>query len=249
MINSASHFIIDQGNTVTKIALFQNGQLVKKASYGGDDLSGLTNFLSSNPHADVFISSVRAGTQDIEKHVLSTNRLLYFERKHTLPFALEYSTPETIGLDRLANAAGVIGHFGKSDILIIDCGSCITTTFLKGGVLKGGAISPGLRMRLSALHTFTGRLPQVKFNPVLPLLTGDSTTSSIASGVVWGVIYEIRGIIEQYCSENQELNVIITGGDGGFLGCYLKSPIFADENLTLQGLHQIYLINYCEKII
>jgi type III pantothenate kinase len=247
--NNSSHFIIDQGNSSTKIAFFQNDQIVEKASFADDEISNLGIFLKTKPEGNVFISSVRASASEIEAQIPSAHRVIFFERSHRMPFAMDYSTPQSIGFDRLANAAGAIERFGNSDILIIDCGTCITTTFLKKGILKGGSISPGLRIRFSALHHFTGRLPLVEFGQTLPEIIGNSTNGSIESGVIWGIIHEIRGTIRSYCSQNDDLNVIITGGDGGFLGSYLKSPIFADENLTLRGLHQIYLFNYCEKII
>jgi type III pantothenate kinase len=249
VINNLSHFIIDQGNSVTKIAFFQNDFLIKKASFEDAEISGLRTFLEIYPTGDIFFSTVRATASEIEVHLPSSHRLIYLDRTHQMPFLMDYSTPDTIGLDRLANAAGAIERFGARDILIIDCGTCITSTFLKNGVLKGGAISPGIRIRFAALHQFTGGLPLLDFDHALPKMIGDSSSGSIRSGVIWGIIHEIRGTIDHYCSENDKLNVIITGGDGGFLGSYLKSPIFADENLTLRGLHQIYLFNYCEKII
>jgi type III pantothenate kinase len=247
--NNTAHFVIDQGNSSTKIAFFQNDQIIQKAAFSDDEISGLNSFLKIEPHGDVFLSSVRANVDLIEAQTASTHRVINFDRSQKMPFAIDYGTPQSVGFDRLANAAGAIERFGMCSVLVIDCGTCITTTFIKKGILKGGAISPGIRIRFSALHHFTGRLPLVEFDRTLPEIIGSSTNGSIQSGVVWGIIHEINGVIDYYCSQNDELNVIVTGGYGGFLGSYLKSPIFADENLTLRGLHQIYLFNYCEKII
>ncbi len=249
MTNNPFHFIIDQGNSLTKLALFQSDELVSVFKLKDDEQEKLTSLISAHPEADIFVSSVRSDTSFIEKSLSSSNRLIYFGRDHRLPFGVNYSTPHTLGLDRLANAAGALEKFGEENILIIDCGSCITCTLLKRGVLEGGSISPGLRMRAKALNHYTGKLPLVEIAYEFPEMVGRSTKDSILSGIIRGIIHEIRGIITEYCSENDALNVIVTGGDGGFLGSYLKSPIFANENLTLMGLNKIYLFNYCEKNI
>jgi type III pantothenate kinase len=247
--NNPHHFIIDQGNSLTKVALFQAKNLISLIKLKDDEQEKLTSLIAAHPSSDIFISSVRSETTFIEASLGSTNRLIYFERGDRLPFAVRYQTPETLGLDRLANAAGAVDRFGDADVLVIDCGTCITSTFIKSGVLEGGSISPGLRMRAKALNHYTGKLPLVDLDHSLPELIGRSTKDSILSGIIRGTIQEIQGIITEYCSENAALNVIVTGGDGGFLGSYLKSPIFANENLTLLGLNKIYLFNYCEKNI
>jgi type III pantothenate kinase len=132
--------------------------------------------------------------------------------------------------------------------LIIDAGTCITYTLVKEGKLIGGAISPGMRMRYNALHHFTGRLPQLTIPQDETPVIGSTTEESLHSGVVHGIVAEIKGMITNFCSENNEFNVIITGGDGGYLGSRLKTTIFALPHLTIEGLNSIYAFNYREKI-
>jgi type III pantothenate kinase len=117
----------------------------------------------------------------------------------------------------------------------------VTYSVIKNGAFIGGAISPGLQMRFKSLHQFTGRLPLLSSSTESVETTGKSTEESILSGVEVGIMKEIEGMIDSFCSENGPLNVILTGGDGSYLGSRLKSPIFANENLTLEGLNQIYL--------
>ncbi len=246
--NKITHFIIDQGNSITKLASFAGRDFIDLKRFSDNQKEELFHFITQFPDRDIFISTVRNSYDFFNSLQTPERRLIFFDRSAAYPLETNYKTEDTLGLDRIANAIGAVALFGKSNLLIIDCGTCITVTFLKEGILEGGSISPGLKMRFKSLNHFTGRLPHISFENQLPSLLGKSTKESIESGVVWGLIYEIRGIIESYCSDYEDLSVVLTGGDGGFLGSYLKSPIFAVENLTTLGLNQIYLFNHSEKI-
>jgi type III pantothenate kinase len=106
----------------------------------------------------------------------------------------------------------------------------------------GGAISPGLEMRYKALHQHTSKLPLLSKNEVYKR-TGFSTTESIHSGVINGVICEIEGVITQYKQDFHDLTVVLTGGDTKFLSKQLKNSIFANQNFLLQGLNKILTHN------
>jgi type III pantothenate kinase len=102
----------------------------------------------------------------------------------------------------------------------------------------GGAISLGLQMRYRALHSFTEKLPVLMFQDPAKL-TGDSTESSIHSGVVNGFVAEVKGVIEQYEQEYPDLTVVLTGGDMNYLSKRLKNSIFANPNFLVEGLNAI----------
>ena len=106
----------------------------------------------------------------------------------------------------------------------------------------GGAISPGLEMRYKALHEHTSKLPLLSKNEVYRR-TGFSTTESIHSGVINGVLCEIEGVIAQYKQDFNDLTVVLTGGDTKFLSKQLKNSIFANQNFLLQGLNKILTHN------
>ena len=124
-------------------------------------------------------------------------------------------------------------------MLVIDAGSCITYDFLTSeNTYLGGTISPGLTMRFQAMHTFTANLPLL--SPSLPIITtGDTTDSSMHSGVLQAVIFEIEGFIKWYTDKYGDLTVILTGGDAHFLRDSIKSDIFANSNFLLEGLNHI----------
>jgi type III pantothenate kinase len=164
---------------------------------------------------------------------------------HTLPLPIinSYATPETLGVDRLASVCGARTLFPTEASLVIDSGTCITYDFIDAdGVYKGGAIAPGLSMRLRAMHEFTARLPLVEVNENA-ILIGNSTVSCIQSGALNGMIAEIEGTISRYQVHYPQLRVILCGGDTHFFENNLKGTIFAVQNLVLRGLNSILLHN------
>jgi len=143
----------------------------------------------------------------------------------------------------LAGACGAIQLFPSENNLVIDAGTCITYDFVDSGSnFLGGGISPGLMMRFQAVHTFTAKLPLVSPTADARLI-GESTESSIQSGVVNGVIAEIEGIIRRYEEKFPGLRVILCGGDAGFFENQLKASIFAIPDLVLIGLNSILIHN------
>lgn len=234
------HLIIDQGNSYTKVALFEGAKLDEFYRFDDLQLASYLNELSPSI-VDVFVSTVRASIGDSIEWLKSNHRVTLLNRSMKLPIAFDYTTFDTLGLDRIANACAVHYLFPNQNCLVIDAGTCVTYSVIKNGAFIGGAISPGLQMRFKSLHHFTGRLPLLSSTTQSIDTTGKSTDESILSGVEVGIVKEIEGMIDSFCSENGLLNVILTGGDGSYLGSRLKSPIFANENLTLEGLNQIYL--------
>ena len=150
-----------------------------------------------------------------------------------------YTTPATLGVDRIAAICGAIEIFPQQNCLVVDAGTCINYEFLDAALnYHGGAISPGIQMRFDALHKFTARLPLIKeFNKTE--LVGNSTESCMTSGVVNGVVAEVNGIIEKYAQKFPDLGVILCGGDAYFFENNLKQPIFAAPDLVLHGLNRI----------
>jgi type III pantothenate kinase len=160
-----------------------------------------------------------------------------------MPLKILYKTPATLGVDRLAAACGARALFPLQHCLTIDAGTCVTFDFIDmDGNYYGGAISPGMNMRFQALHTFTARLPLVSPAGEANLI-GDSTESSIRSGVINGLAAEIDGIIHQYQLKFEGLRAILCGGDALFFENKLKASIFASPELVLVGLNSILIYN------
>ena len=230
--------IIDIGNTAVKTALFEDKQMISSAVLNDCTLQSILVFVEGQTISDAIVSSVKAIDTDLEQiiqhfdaHFLSENTLL--------PITIDYKTPNTLGKDRIAAVVGVSFLFPKQDVLVLDAGTCLTVDFInKDKVYKGGRISPGIRMRYTALNQFTSNLPLCEFSES-SMIIGDDTDSSIISGVQQGILAEVRGIINVYKIENKDTIIAVTGGDCFFFEKELKSSIFANSFLVMEGLNEI----------
>ena len=234
---------LDIGNTAVKAGCF-DGPLLREMAAGLS--AGQVRALVARwqpQHvivASVAEAAVLAG-EDLRD--LVPGELLAFNPGTTaVPLNNAYTTRHTLGADRLAAAVGAAGLRPGRATLVVDAGTALKIDLVTAdGTYHGGSISPGLRMRLQALHTFTGRLPLLELpapDATIPL-TGDSTTDSLLSGVVNGAVAEITGFLAQYQQRYPGLGVLLTGGDAAFLAARLPACIFVVPELVLLGLNRI----------
>jgi len=233
---------IDVGNTNIKVAVFEQFNLIDKFVFQKNNFQN--NFkiiLKKYPnHLKAVISSVSLSEDDDILWLKKQIHVIEINSETKFPFKNGYSTPKTLGIDRMVLAAGAVIEYPNQNILIIDAGTCITYDFITNKKeYLGGAISPGLSMRYQALHNYTAKLPLLENNPPESFI-GNSTNQSIYSGVVNGLCFEIEGFISEYSVKNAQFTIILTGGDAIFLANRLKSTIFADENFLLKSLQQLY---------
>jgi len=171
------------------------------------------------------------------------NPVFWVSHQVKLPFKINYLTPSTLGIDRICNVAAISKINPFTPRLVVDIGTCIKFDFLNAkNEYEGGSISPGLLLRFKALNLFTNNLPLYEASNDLSLI-GNSTESAIQSGVQNGMKSEIIGLILEYKAKYTDLNVFVTGGDAHYFDLAQKNVIFADENLTLKGILEIYLLN------
>jgi len=232
--------IIDSGNTFTKLGLFNNGKLNK--IYQNESIGEIIQTVNRVKPVKVVIGSVNFSIENLRKGITEVP-IYSIDAETPLPFKLDYKTPATLGIDRKAVIAYAWEQNPNNNILVIDAGTCITYDFIrKDGIYLGGGISPGLEMKFKALHAYTANLPEVSFEENTPVI-GDSTKSSILSGVVNGTIAEINGIIEQYEEKFRDLTIFMSGGASIFFESKIKRSIFAIPNMVLLGLLSIYEYN------
>ncbi|MCG9971860.1 type III pantothenate kinase [Christiangramia crocea] len=239
------NLVIDEGNTLVKTAVFQNDRLLDKQSFNKKEFSEKFQIIRKNfPEiANSVISSVASQNSDLIAEVRKRYSLLEFDQNVRLPFTNKYATPETLGKDRIALVAAAVNSFPGKNVLIIDAGTCITYDIkTEREIYLGGAISPGMEMRFKSLHKFTANLPLVKPKQDVELI-GNSTETSILSGIINGIRMELRGVIDVYDTEFEDLTVIFTGGDSQILSIPLKNSIFANSNFLLEGLNFILEFN------
>ena len=237
------NLIIDTGNTRTKLAVFSNDSLKSLVITENENiLDKLEIIFKKNIISNSIISSVA----NFDKKVITflnkkSDFVIRLNSKTRIPFKNLYKTPKTLGVDRIALMAAANKNYPNTNVLAIDAGTCITYDFLnKKNEYYGGAIAPGINMKYKAMNQFTANLPLLK--PKANITIGNSTKSAMHQGVINGTVLEINGVIKQYKKNNDNLTVVLTGGDTIFLAKLLKSSIFANPNFLLEGLNHI--LNY-----
>ncbi len=127
---------------------------------------------------------------------------------------------------------------------MIDAGSAVTFDIVAGGEYIGGSISPGLTMRLRALHEFTGKLPLAALSESFSF-PGTSTLDAIAGGVLMGLVFEINEYIRTFEKRYNALIPVVTGGDGERLASLTERRVICYPDLVADGLN--YLLEYNAK--
>jgi type III pantothenate kinase len=233
--------VVDYGNSFAKVGVFRNYELLEQ--YAFDQPDELKKYLQNFSADNFILSSVTHDTISVLDWAAHIRNKYILTSSLPLPITNLYGTPETLGMDRVAAACGAQQRFPTSACLVIDAGTCIKYDFVDNQkCYHGGAISPGLRMRLLAMHTLTAKLPLVELVNDPPLI-GNTTAECLQSGAINGMTEEINGIIQQYQRKFEGLRVILCGGDGRFFENKVKAPIFAIPELVLSGLNSILIYN------
>ncbi len=236
------NLIIDIGNTTQKIALIENEEIVLTARLSGHEAM-LRFFSDMKNRADkAIISTVRDIPGDLLSKVEEVSGYVHqLSHKSSLPFTIDYETPETLGMDRIAGVAGAYNKYGDRSVLVIDAGTAVTYDVLNRGTFHGGAISPGVDLRFRALSSFTGRLPRVE-RAEEAVFPARSTRSAINCGVVNGIVFEINEYIRTFKKIYPDGLVLMTGGDAEFLAAKTVSRPEVDADLVTRGLN--FILNY-----
>ena len=174
---------IDIGNTQIKLAVFEDNTLINKEiiPYLNWEIELKKSLKKFTKIKDIVVASVGK----LEKmDILNINpaiKVTFISNKSKFPFQNLYTTPNTLGIDRMILASGAVLQFPNTNRLVIDAGTCITYDYIdKNNNYLGGAISPGIRLRYESLHNYTAKLPLLtKEKP--DAIIGNSTNQSIHS--------------------------------------------------------------------
>jgi type III pantothenate kinase len=239
------NLVIDIGNSLTKVAVFDFGKIVQTICMEELTIARLVDLKLIYPDLN---HAILSSVADVDVNLLKfikTEYNLFVEFTHQTPVPIEnlYESKETLGLDRLAAAVGGNSLFPGKDLLVIDSGTAITYDLIdKNNRFLGGNISPGLKTRFRALHQFTKKLPEIEVADQWPLI-GKTTEEAIRAGVQNGIIFEIDGMIDHIRKDLPECQVILTGGDSFFFDKKVKNTIFVKFEITLIGLNRILEYN------
>ena len=238
------NLVVDVGNSLIKFAVFDKGNILFDSVIESEKTAGhIKDIFKRFPKIKNAIVSSVGNLNDKDFAVLSVFcKVHVLSHNSKVPFKNSYATPQTLGVDRIALATAAFYHNPNANTLVIDAGTCLTYDMLNDyGEYLGGGISPGLAMRYRSLSEQTSKLPLLGPDELFDFI-GNSTKTSIHSGVLNGISVEIDGVIDQYRSRFTDLTVILTGGDGQFLSKRLKNTIFAHSKFLLLGLN--YLLEY-----
>lgn len=237
------NLVIDEGNTRTKVAIFDGKDLMelKIVQQNLMDVATMDDFIDKTDAC--IISSVKYGKEHYKALLDCFGKGIYLDHLTPLPIKNQYKTKETLGKDRIAAAVAGNTIAPDENVLVIDAGTALTFEYItSNGIYLGGNISPGLEMRLKALNKGTKMLPQVSLKEDVDRI-GTTTSSAIRSGVVNGMVYEIDGVISEFIASFEKTCVLGTGGNINFFDRKLKNSIFVLPNLVLTGLNRILLYN------
>lgn len=247
---------IDIGNTTVEFGFIKNAENIKSYKLKSDHFKTADDWLldiqqillmEKNPEiSDFVISSV---VPIIEKKLieslerLSGKKPLIIGKDLKIPMKINYKNPQEIGTDRLVNAFATIKKYGFPAV-VVDFGTAVTFDVIsKEGSYEGGAIFPGIDASLNALFTKTAKLPSVSFEKP-PSIIGKTTVESIQSGVFFGYISLVEGLIKKIndfygCSHI----LVITGGGGKLIQEGIATQNIYDRYLSMEGIYQIYIEN------
>ncbi len=230
------NLLVEIGNTALKASYAEGLTLGKTFRYQGERMVEYICLLSEETRPELLVvSSVRTINSD-EQHQLEgcCSSLILLDGGHT-DILRAYSLPEYISYDRAAALIAARKMFAGKKCSVFDLGTTISVDYLsREGEFLGGNVSPGCRTRFKSLNRYSRSLPLVN-TPENPAPWGSGIQSSIESGVVSGIVFEIEGYIRAL----PDNVVVFTGGDAEYFAKRVKSPIFVISNLVLMGLASI----------
>ncbi len=253
--------IVEIGNTVTDFAVFNDEHCLAASTALTAELSDrnkvqeqTTAILDHHPaviHAAVCSVVPAVGTLFLQGlgNALP-GRVLEINSSLNLPFTLDYKPPDALGADRLALCAYSSRKWPDKAVVSVDIGTAITFDVLSSrGVYLGGMILPGLDLMTAGLHQGTAKLPAVQITESsLPLL-GKSTEECMQSGVFWGCVKQVEGLIAAirrfltWELQEEEVKVVGTGGSCTLVASALHDPPEINAQAVMKGAKVLLDIN------
>lgn len=231
------HLTIDQGNSSAKIAVWDGDTLVRYLVVPSLDTEVVDELICEFQFTRAMYCSVAEQQEYVARELERAHIEAHELTPYTpVPMVIDYSTPGTLGVDRVAAAVGARSLYPATELLVVDAGTAVTYDRVTArGHFAGGNIAPGVGMRLRALNAYTARLPLVSSRGETRLW-GNSTEMAMRSGAINGVVAEIS----YYRSRlPEDAKVVITGGWGPELASKLDFEADSREALVNRGLNVI----------
>lgn len=245
--------VVDVGNTSTAVGLWSDGRVSHVAHCDGGfaEASRVVESLARLPHSSThplilaYVSVVpkvdRAWRAFAKARGLVFRQVTHkcFDMAHQAPstsISIDYPKPETIGADRLADAAGAVSRYG-APVLVMDFGTALTAAVVTSDrVWRGGVIAPGFPLMRDYLFERTAKLPRMKIGSGRAPKIGRSTEEAMRFGALVGYRGMVREIVAELKKNfKTDFRLVATGGFAKWVLKDLDLPFTIDPTLTLYG--------------
>lgn len=228
-----NNFVVEIGNTAVKAAWTEGTVLGKTFRYQGEKVRDfiVSSVKNEKPAVMVIASAYEISAGDKALYAGLCGKLVVLDGSDK-ELVNDKNIPGWLSPDREASIMAARHLFKNKSFTLFDFGTTLTVDMVNAdGTYCGGNISLGCRTRFKALNRYSRALPLVSTPDDTPLLGTDFTTS-ITSGIISGIMFEIEG----YLSSNSSDIIVFTGGDANYFAKRMKNSIFVICNLVLIGL-------------
>lgn len=249
-------FVLDVGNTNTVLGVFEHDKLkyewrIKTDRHKTADEFGMLikslldhKAVAFSDISGVIISSVvppiMFALEKMSRDYFNIDPLVIGKEEFATYLKMNYPNPKEIGADRIVNAVGAI-YEHEVPLIIIDFGTATTYCYInERAEYSGGIIAPGINISMDALYSNASKLPKIEIQSPEHVI-GTSTVEAMKSGVFYGYIGQVDGLINRI-KEEEKINptVIATGGLARLIAEESATIDIVDPHLTLKGLYLIY---------
>jgi type III pantothenate kinase len=243
----SDYLLIDISNSYAKIAFASAKRVFTPTRIVTGSLSSrlISRFLRRRNVGKVVVSSVVPAKNSAILKAAGKRKVLWLDWKLKLGVEIDYPKPQSIGADRLANAAAVTALYGCPAI-VVDFGTAVTFDIVsEHRAYVGGVIAPGLEAMTNFLYKRTALLPKLSLKEPRHAI-GKSTIQAMLSGAVFGYRGLIREILSQIRAEQfprKKVHVVATGGYARLIARRLPEMGLVHPNLTLEGLRIVANLN------
>jgi type III pantothenate kinase len=242
------YLLIDISNSFTKLALATRKRVSRASQIPTAKLTatGLRKIFAGQKIGAIVVSSVVPARNALVRRAAGTTRILFISPQSKLGVGIDYPRPETIGADRLANAAAVAKLYGCPAV-VADFGTAVTFDVVsENGDYVGGVIAPGLESMTNFLYQRTALLPKLTLREPRAAI-GRTTRDAMLAGAIYGyrgLVREILGAVGAEFSSKKKVRVVATGGYAQLIARRMPEIEAVRPGLTLEGLRIIANLNF-----
>lgn len=249
-------FVLDVGNTNTVLGVFDHDQLlyewrIKTDRHKTEDEFGVLihslfsyKGIAFSDINGVVISSVvppiMYALEKTSRDYFQIDPVVIGKEDMSRYIKMSYPNPKEVGADRIVNAVSAIESYG-APIIVVDFGTATTFCYIdEESAYHGGLISPGINISMEALYSKASKLPKIEIVETDSVI-GSSTVEAMQSGIYYGYVSLVDGIIDRMKEEiGRDVKAVATGGLAGLIDKDSRNIDTVDRHLTLKGLRIIY---------